>query len=246
MPDPASDATAVADLLARDRRDGTPALHATESDRTYSYYDLCTTAYKVGNVLSHLGVRRGDRVAVEPRRAPEPVLTFLGATLLGATTEFRVADGTDARAVLVHVDREVGLDLPPGSRLLAFGGEPDRPATTHWEAEVWSENPAFPPTEYDPAETVLASDRDGLTHRDLLEAASDVVDLLELDGESSVTLHASIADPRTIVAGVVAPLLVGGAIRLPSDGEDGAGTVAVADGDAGTGNVILDLADVHL
>ncbi|QLG62360.1 AMP-binding protein [Halorarum salinum] len=246
MPDPASDATDVPDLLARDRRDGAPALHASESDRTYSYHDLCTTAYKVGNVLSHLGVRRGDRVAIEPRRAPEPVLTFLGAALLGATAGFRVDDGTDARAVLVHVDREAGLALPPGSRLLAFGGEPDRPTTTHWEAEVWSENPAFPPTEYDPTDAVLVAEGETFPHRDLLEVASGVVDSLDLDGESSVTPRAPLSDPRAVAAGVLAPLLVGGAIRLPSGGEDGAGTVAVTDGDAGTGDGTLDLTDVRL
>ncbi|MFC7137131.1 hypothetical protein [Halobaculum litoreum] len=85
--DPA-DLALVGDLVARERRSERLALHAAELDRTYSYFDLCNTAYKVGNVLSHRGVREGDRLVVDPTPLPEPVLTFLGAALLGAVTEF--------------------------------------------------------------------------------------------------------------------------------------------------------------
>lgn len=236
MPEPEADAALVGDLLARDRRDGSPALHAAEPDRTISYRDLCTTAYKVGNVLSHHGVRAGDRVAVEPLPLPEPVSTFLGAAMLGAVTEFRADPGTDARAAVVHADREGEFDLPPGSRLLAFGGTPECPTTTHWEGEVWSENPAFPPTDVAPDDPVLAAEADGegerFSHRALLAVARDAVERLELDGDSRLAVRASLAEPSAVAAGVLAPLLVGGCVCLPDDeGATGmAATAAVTDG----------------
>ena len=241
MPDPTPDAALVGDLLARGRRDRTPALYAAARDRTLSYRDVCTTAYKVGNVLSHHGVRAGDRVAVESRSRPEPVLTFLGTVMLGAVTEFSAEPGTDARAAVVPADREGEFDLPPGSRLVAFAAKPERATTTHWEAEVWSENPAFPPTDHDPADPVLASgppDADGerFSHRDLLSLARDAATELALDADSRVALRAPLSSPRAVAAGVLAPLLVGGCVVLP-DGDGGMGesaaTAAVVDGGDG-------------
>lgn len=253
MPDPVSDAAAVADLLARDRRDGDPALRAAAAGRTVSYRDLCTTAYRAGNALAHLGVRRGDRVAVEPSPSPEPILTFLGATLLGARTEFRADAGSDARVVLAHVDREGEFDLPPGTRLLAFDGPPGHPTTTRWESTVSSENPAFPPTEYDPEAAVLDAGEDSLAHRALLDAARDVAGSFGLDGESRVVVRSSFADPRTVVAGVVAPLLVGGSIQLPDDDggsigtDDGGsiGTIAVTDGGDATEDRTIPIGEIR-
>ncbi|MFB6176592.1 MAG: hypothetical protein ABEI99_05525 [Halobaculum sp.] len=67
----------VGDLVGRDRRTASPALHAAGRDRTYSYFDLCNTAAKAGNVLRHVGVRPGDTVTVDPRSAPETVFTVL-------------------------------------------------------------------------------------------------------------------------------------------------------------------------
>ncbi|WP_313695231.1 acetyl-CoA synthetase [Halorarum halobium] len=215
MPDPLPDATLVGDLLARDRRDRTTALHVAASDRTLSYRDLCTTAYKAGNVLSHHGVRAGDVVDVEPRPAPEPVLTFLGATLLGAVTAFRADPGaddvTDARAVVVHAEREDEFDLPPGARLLAFGGEPDRPTTTHWEGEVWSENPAFPPTDHDPDDPVLAVGDGGYSHARLLRGANGL--RADRVAGRDRPIRDPLSDPGAVVA-LLAALLDGRAANL--------------------------------
>ncbi|MFC7070221.1 acetyl-CoA synthetase [Halobaculum lipolyticum] len=226
------DPSLVGDLVARERRSERLALSAAELDRTYSYFDLCNTACKVGNVLSHRGVREGDRLVVDPVPLPEPVLTFLGAALLGAVTEFDADPGRecDARAVVVPVDREPEFDLPGGSKLLCFGGDPERPATTHWEQEVWSENPAFPPTFHDPADPVLRdpdADR-AYSHAALLDAARAAADALALDGDSRVAVRAPLSDPRTVAAGVLAPLLVGGAVSLPDGDASPDATAAVA------------------
>ena len=227
----------VGDLVGRERRSDRLALHAAELDRRYSYFDLCNTACKAGNVLRHLGVREGDRVVVDPRPLPEPVFTFLGAALLGAVAEFGadIDPAGDARAVVVGAGREAEFDLPGGSKLCVFGDEPDRPNTTHWEAEVWSENPAFPPTDHDPADPVLCAPDDGAarSHAALLAAAGDAVEALGLDTDSRVAVRAPLSDPRTVAAGVIAPLVAGAAIALPSgdDPVDATGAV-VADGRA--------------
>ncbi|WP_277552455.1 acetyl-CoA synthetase [Halobaculum limi] len=215
------DLTLVGDLVARERRSEQLALHAAELDRTYSYWDLCNTACKVGNVLSHVGIREGDRLVIDPAPVPEPILTFLGGALLGTVTEFDSDPPTDcdARGVVVPVEREAEFDLPGGSKLCAYGGDPERPDTTHWEQEVWSENPAFPPTFHDPADPVLRGSVDGeertLSHADLLGTARDAVEALEMDAESKVAIRAPLSDPRTVAAGVLAPLLAGGAVAIP-------------------------------
>lgn len=253
----ASDAAVVPDLVARERRSDRPAVVDAARGRTHSYADLCTTAYKAGNVLRHLGVHDGARVAVEVSAAFQPLTTFLGSALLGAITSFDAAPGTDARAVVVDAGRESAFDLPPGSKLCVFGGAPDRADTTHWEGEVWSENPAFPPATYEPDAPVLAADGATYDHATLLDAARGAADALDLTADDRVDLRAPLSDPRAVAAGVLAPLLVGGAVRLPAaefeSGDDGAAdaggaaTAAVVIDESGESGVpTLSLADVSL
>ncbi|WP_435125881.1 acetyl-CoA synthetase [Halobaculum sp. D14] len=245
----------LSELVARDRRSDRAALVDVAAGRERSYYDLCTTAYKAGNVLRYLGVRTTDRVAVEPRATPPALLTFLGAALLGAETEFTADTDADARAVVAHADRESAFDLHGGSRLCVFGGEPSRSDTTHWETEVWSENPAFPPTDHDPDAPVLRGGDDAVSysHTDVLSAARDAADRLGLDADSRVALRAPLSDPRAVAAGVVAPLLVGGAVVLLGDDRDDADewtaavvSEAASESAAGSAASTLSVADVPL
>lgn len=250
-PDPGrADATVVPDLIARDRRSDRPALIDAARDRTYGYDEFCTTAYRTGNVLRHLGVHGGARVAIEARAAPQPLLAFLGSALLGATAGFDAAPGTDARAVVADTDREAEFDLPPGSKLCTFGDPPERADTTHWETEVWSENPAFPPVEYDPDAPVLAADGGIYDHAGLLAAARDAAAALTLAAADRVALCAPLSDPRAVAAGVLAPLLVGAAVHLPGDDaapDAPAATAAVGAGPPAPSDVpTLSLADVSL
>jgi hypothetical protein len=226
----------VGDLVARERRSGSPALHAAARERTYSYFDLCNTAAKAGNVLRHVGVRPGDTVAIEPRRDPEVVFTVLGAAQLGATVALdpAVGDRGDARALVIHTERESEMaadgnetPTPPGTSLVVFGGEPTTSGATHWESEVWSENPAAPPaptTRADPlfrvSEDATFTDGSLLSHAAVLDAAEAVIERASLDRDTTVVVRDGFADPRALVVGVLAPLIVGGRVLLPSDGED--------------------------
>jgi hypothetical protein len=239
-PVPARDADVLGDLVARERRTAGPALRAFPADgpdRTYSYRDLCTTAWKAGNFLRYLGVRGarettgaddpGRVVAVAPDPLPEPVATFLGAALLGAVTRFEPRDDGSARATVVHAADEGSYDPPPGSKLAVYGGEPSRADVAHWEGQVWSENPRVHPAAVEPDDAALLVD-DRHAHDDLLAAGRDVADRLSLAAGDRVSVRATLADPRTVVAGVLAPLLAGATVVLPD--EAARGDVALGEG----------------
>jgi acyl-CoA synthetase (AMP-forming)/AMP-acid ligase II len=78
------------------------------------------------------------------------------------------------------------------------------------------------------------------THREVLAAATRVVDAAGLDADMSVGLRAPLTDPRAVVAGVVAPLSVGGTVVLPEGASDA--DVFVGDGSGWD----FDVADVSL
>ena len=215
----------LGDVVARERRSDRMALRF--ADRTTSYRDFCTTAWKSGHALSHLGVHTGAQVALTPNPALPVVTTLFGAACLGARVTFD-ADA-DARAVLVPAGDEESVADRPGRTVVVYGDAPADPSHTHWEGVVWSENPVRPPGDQSPDEVVLESDSASLTHRAALTAAERVVADADLDAEASVALRASLADPRAVVAGVVAPLVAGGTVVL---GDVTTETTAVVGGGA--------------
>jgi len=221
----------VGDLLARDRRSRDVAL-VTPDGRERTYRDLITNAHKAANVLRYLGAREGSTVAVEPAPGLHATLAFLGAAGLGAPVRFdpEAGIGRGDRVVLVDVADESTTEPAPGTGLAAFGGPPERPETTHWEQELWSENPGMPPSGVGPDDPVLreadGDDSGGagdVSHRALLDAAATVADEQGLEPGDTVTLHGDLADPRALAAGVVAPLAAGATAVLIGDraGEDG-------------------------
>ncbi|WP_050033022.1 AMP-binding protein [Halorubrum halophilum] len=215
----------VGDLLDRDRRSRETAL-VTADGRERTYRDLITNAYKAANVLRYLGAREGSTVAVEPAPGVHTTLAFLGAAGLGAPVRFDPAAGIERgdRVVLVSVADEAETEPAPGTNLAVFGGPPDRPETTHWEQELWSENPGMPPSAVGPDDPVVRAADGEIPHRDLLAAAASVVDRHGIDAETRVVLRSDLADPRALAAGVIAPLSVGGTVVLThgeSDRESG-------------------------
>jgi len=246
-------ADVLGDLVARERRSDAVALRVDATGREISYRDFCTTAWKAGHALSHCGVHPGARVALAPDPALQPLLTLFGAACLGARVTFDAEAA--ARAVLVPADREGDVERRPGRTVVVYGDAPDDPGVTHWERTVWSENPVRPPGERDADEVVLegekhrsagsrlaADDAESTvyTHREVLTAAARVVDAAGLDADTSVGLRAPLTDPRAVVAGVVAPLSVGGTVVLPEEASDA--DVLVGDGSERG----FDVADVSL
>jgi hypothetical protein len=226
---------AVGDLLARDRRSDRPALAI--GDRERSYHELITNAYKAGNVLRFHGVGEGRTVAPAPVPDLPPVLAFLGAAELGAATRFDPESGSDAgdRLLLVPATEQTAYDSGPGTKLAVFGGEADDAETIDWEESVWSENPAFPPTDIDPGTPLLVDGDRTVSHGDALAAASAIADVQELDVDSRVVLRSSLAELGAVVAGLLAPLLVGGCAVLADpavENDEACGDLAVTSGEA--------------
>jgi len=227
----------VGDLLARDRRSRDAAL-VTADGRERTYRDLITNAYKAANVLRYLGAREGSTVAVDATPRLHTTLAFLGAAGVGAPVRFDPAAGIERgdRVVLVDVADEPTTEPAPGTNLAVFGGPPERPETTHWEQELWSENPGMPPSGVGPADPVVREGDAPVTHRALLAAAAAVVDRHDIDAETRVVLRGDFADARALAAGVVAPLSVGGTAvltaRAGGESAERRGDVAVVAADS--------------
>jgi hypothetical protein len=243
----------VGGLVARERRSEALALRTDSRAGSYSYEKLCTNAWKAGNLLSHYGVRGDATVVIDPDESlsPPPLTAFLGGALLGATVRFESPESDHAdppmsvetRALVVPATRIEAYDPAPGTTVLAYGDVPEDPTVTHFEREVWSENPTTPPNEVLP-DDVLLDAHGGATrvaHRQAVEKAEDVADEVGLADDDLVAPRASLADPAVVVAGVLAPLSVGAGILL--DGS-ATGDVGVGDEDAAPESRRIDPADV--
>lgn len=210
------------------------------------YRRFCTTAWKASNYLRHLGVGGGRGVAVLADRSPPPLLTFFGAALLDTPTCFvehidtlpTAIDAVDARAVLVPAAQEAAVDPPTGTSLVVHGDNPQSATTEQWEEGVWSENPAFVPSTATTESVALATADGEVSHGELLTAGERIVSEFDLGADDTAHIQASLADPRA-VAGVVALLVVGGAVRL--GGETKRGDVRVAEnGELPLSSVLLE------
>jgi hypothetical protein len=192
-------------------------------------------ARKTGNLLAHLGVRAGRTVAVADDPYPQPVLSTFAAALLGAVVRVVPLDppgSVEARAVVAPGDRVGEYDLPPGGQRVGYGSEPPDPAATYFEKAMWSENPTFPPPQVDPGDPLLATDEETYAHEDLLAAATDVVETHGIEPGDRVAVRASLLEPGTVVAGLLAPVLAGGEVVLARGVERSVGDLAVASGGA--------------
>jgi hypothetical protein len=201
-----------------------PDRSVVHAGRVYDAREFRSQVYKTGNALRHSGVREDVTVAVLDAPEPPALLTFLGASLLGATTVFDPDPVVEARVLAGPTGELGGYDLPPGGQRVAWGEPPVNPSWTYFERDVWSENPAFP----EPSVTEETELLPGLTHGEAVDAAAEIA--AEFDVDDEVALRAPLAEAGVIVAGIIAPLLAGASILLPEAGETG--TVAVTGSDA--------------
>ncbi|MCY4732273.1 hypothetical protein KY092_17105 [Natronomonas gomsonensis] len=204
----------LGDAIDRQRRTSDTALRAPAVGRAYDYRRFCTSAWKVGNFLRHLGVRSGAGVAVADDPIPEPVLTFYGAALLGGVVRFDPAEsvGDDTRALVVPVADLGEYDAGPSTKQVAYGGQPDDPTVSYFERDVWSENPTEPPDHITPSDPLLATSEATYSHGDVLGAATEVIDDHGVASDTTVAVRGSFTAPGVVTAGLVAPIVAGGTV----------------------------------
>jgi len=204
----------LGDTIDRQRRTSDIALRAPAVGRVYDYRRFCTSAWKVGNFLRHLGVRGGAGVAIADDPIPEPVLTFYGAALLGGVVRFDPAEsvGDDTRALVVPVKDLDEYDAGPSTKQVAYSGQPDDPTVSYFERDVWSENPTEPPDHVTSSDPLLATPDATYSHGDVLGAATEVVDDHGLASETVVAVRGTFAVPGVVAAGLVAPIVAGGTV----------------------------------
>lgn len=208
--------------------EGTDALRAPgEPERRYDASRLLTDARKTGNFLRQLGVGPGRAVVIADVPVPESALTLFGATLLGAPVRFVALDAlttgaldADARVLVGPGDAIDAIPVNVAKRV-AYGDAPADPEVAYFERDVWSENPTFPPGGPDAGEVAIEARGRAYTHRELLDATERVVDEQGFETGIEVAVRAPLTDPRTVVAGVLAPLASGGTILFPDEGTHG-------------------------
>lgn len=226
----------LGDAIARDRRSDATALSAPAVGREYDYRRFCTSAWKTGNFLRLLGVRRGVTVAIADDPIPEPVLTLFGAAALGAVVRFdpprEVDDGT--RALVVPRASLDDYEVGPATKRVVYGDPPADPDVSYFERDVWSENPTEPPDRVESGDPLFRTPEGTYTHEAVLRAARTVVDRNGLDADSVVAVRGSFADPTVVVAGLVAPIVAGAQIAI---GPAATGEYVVGDGEEDAGGV---------
>jgi len=221
----------LTDLAATAKARSGTVIDAAGRAAPYSYDEFGTNSFKAGNLLGHYGVHPGGTVAVivGPKDAPsdgaapaaipdsaDPLLALLGGASLGATVDLTPIAPVDARA-LVRPDWQ-DIAVEPQCSVLAYGGPPTDPAVTHFERELWSENPTEPPESVESDDPAVRIDGEQFTHAQLLETSNAVVDAHGLDETSRVLLATGLTEPGALVAGVLAPLVSGGTILFPGEG----------------------------
>jgi hypothetical protein len=213
----------LGDAIARDRRSDRPALDVPAVGRQYDYRRFCTSAWKTGNFLRHLGVREDVGVGVADDPTAEPVLTLYGAAALGGVVRFGPPAGIDdgTRALVVPTADLDAHDVGPATKRVVYGDPPADPDVSYFERDVWSENPTEPPNPPVPADPLLRANGERYSHGEVLSAAESVVDDHGIGPDSAVAVRGSFASPAVVVAGLVAPIVAGGRLSVgpESDGD---------------------------
>lgn len=233
----------VGDVVAAARERDGPLFAAPDRSADYAADEFATTAWKVGNLLRHYGVRPGTRAAVaigpkrpgpddEPGRLgpePTPILAVLGAALDGAVVDLDPPGAVDATVLIAPDDWWDRYETGPGTNRIAYGGPPDEAAVAHLEGEAWSENPLEPPGEVGPDDPVFDADG-GYDHGDVVAASGRVVEEHDLTAGDRVAIAAPIAYPGAFAAGVLAPMRAGATVVLgDADDADPEPTAVVID-----------------
>jgi acyl-CoA synthetase (AMP-forming)/AMP-acid ligase II len=233
------------DLIAQAREREGVLVTAGDRAAPFTYRDFCTNVWKMGNVLSHYGVRADARVAVavgptapasgdEPGwlgSSPTPIQALLAAAIDGAVVDPDPVGAVDATVLLAPTAWISEYQCGPGTKPIGYGETPEDARVAHLEGEAWSENPTAPPETVSPQTDALAT-RALHSHGNLLAASRRVVAEYDLTADDTVAIAAPLSHAGTLVGGVLAPMRVGAQIALA--GDDATVRVAKTEGERPT------------
>lgn len=225
----------VGDCVDREGR----AIGAPEAgEQVYTYERLATTTYSLAAALADRGVDEDSLVALAPAEAPETIVGLLATTILGARARFSGPARAPVDALIGPVDLVGRYEIPDDAARIGFGSRPDLPAIEHFGRLVWKAADTPPEAPVLPTTRALSDGEYVYSHRALLRAGHAVIDARDLTPEMTVVVRAALTDPRTVAAGIVAPLMAGSTVRFPVDNRSH-GDLAITDDDAPERRLLL-------
>lgn len=213
-------------------------------ERVYTYEQLAETSRSLATVFAEAGIDADSVVAIAPAPAAETVIGFLSATALGAQVRFSPPARAAIAGVFGPTETVAAFQVPDDALRVGFGERPDADRITHFGTAVWKADADPIDAPVVPTTPALSDGSHQYTHRALLQAANAVIDARDITTETEIAVRGPLTDPRTIVAGFIAPLVAGGTIRFPSDGTPH-GDLAITDDEAPEHRLLL-LLDVPL
>lgn len=215
-------------LVMQTKHDDAAALRAPgRGEQVYTYERLRETVCDTAVVLDELGVDENGRMAIAAQPTGHPVFAFYAAALLGATAWIGAPQRVNAHVAVAPTAQVGSYELPEGAARVGFGDTPDQDEIMHFEKAIWKTDGDHPDPSVLPGTKAITDGEREYSHRTLLNAAKDVAE--RLDRDTTVSVRASLDDPRAFAGGVIAPLLVGGTIRFPNTQAEPSGDVAITD-----------------
>ena len=241
------------------RSDGVRGQSDDVRGRAFDTDRLITTAWKSGNFLRHTGIRHGTTVGVVGDGPMALIAFFGATLLGGRVQFDPPNDCTTIegfRTLVAPADVIDRYTVAPGIQRVCYGGVPPEPAVHHLERGLWSENPSFPPVEIDTETPLLsygsppimpgtstksdeakATDRptetpeptSTISHGMAIDRARSFAAKNGIEPGTRVLVRDSFADPRVLVAGVIAPLVAGGTVVLGDVAAEGVSSAVDAD-----------------
>lgn len=215
------------------------AIGAPEAgEQVYTYERLATTTYSLAAALAERGVDEDSLVALTPAEAPETVVGLLATTILGARARFSGPARAPVDALIGPVDAVGKYEIPEGAARIGFGSRPDSAAISHFGKLVWKAADTPPDAPVLPTTRALSDGEYVYSHRALLRAGQAVIEARDLTPDMTVVVRSALTDPRTVAAGLIAPLMAGSTIRFPIDGRSH-GDLAITEDDAPERRLLL-------